>query len=176
MVTSAHSKIKTRAMQDCYPWPQDACVSYRERLRMLCCPGRRGDWEMTSLLSAVPWGGEAKGCVRLCSWKPMAGCRNGTLLNQIRKCLIWVSWEWSDTGTGFLVGWLMPHACQCWKNVWTMSSLVCFNFWLAPKRSGSWTRLRLQVPSNKAIPNVREEREKRPMTLENIITSPRAFF
>lgn len=41
MVTSAHPKIKTRAMQDCYPWPQDACVSYRERLRMLCCPGRR---------------------------------------------------------------------------------------------------------------------------------------
>lgn len=88
-MTSAHPKLRTRPIQDCYLWPQDACMSYRERLRTLFCPGRRrGDWEMTSLLSAVPWGQEAERCVRLYSWEPMAGCRHGTVLYQIRKCLI----------------------------------------------------------------------------------------
>ena len=48
--------------------------------------------------------------------------------------------RWISTGTGLLARWLMPQACQCSGDVWKMSSLLCTNFRLVLKRSGSWTR------------------------------------
>jgi len=34
----------------------------------------------------------------------------------------------------------MPQACQCFRGIWTMPLISCFNFWSALKGSGSWTR------------------------------------
>jgi len=34
----------------------------------------------------------------------------------------------TNTGTGFLVRWLMPQACVCSKYIWTMPSVICFSF------------------------------------------------
>lgn len=44
----------------------------------------------------------------------------------------------SDTGTGFLKGWLMPVSVSSQEAFWTMPSITCFNFWLSLKRSSSW--------------------------------------
>lgn len=33
----------------------------------------------------------------------------------------------------------VPQACQPPRGIWTMPSITCFNFWVALKRSGSWT-------------------------------------
>lgn len=51
---------------------------------------------------------------------------------------------WSNTGTGFLKGWLVPYACS--RDFWAMP-LICFNFWLVLKCSGSWIRCSLMVLS-----------------------------
>ena len=40
---------------------------------------------------------------------------------------------------------LMPHACQFSINDWIMPSIICFNFCLALKWSGSWTRWCIKV-------------------------------
>lgn len=45
---------------------------------------------------------------------------------------------WSNTGTGFQERWLMPHTCQCLTYIWTVPSIISFNFWSALKWSGSW--------------------------------------
>ena len=56
--------------------------------------------------------------------------------------LSWVATTrvWSNSGTGFLERWAMPHACQCLRGILTMPLITCFNFWSALKSSGSWTR------------------------------------
>lgn len=54
--------------------------------------------------------------------------------------------EW-NTGIIFLEWWLMPHVCQDSGGIWTMLSLMCCNFWLFLKTSGSWTRWSLKVSS-----------------------------
>lgn len=51
---------------------------------------------------------------------------------------------WSNTGTGFLKGWLVPYACS--RDFWATPS-ICFNFWLVLKCSGSWIRWSLMVLS-----------------------------
>lgn len=59
--------------------------------------------------------------------------------------------RWSNTGTGFLLSYLMPHACQHSRDIWTMTFSICFNLWLALKWSGSqmtWWSGDLQVPFN----------------------------
>lgn len=43
---------------------------------------------------------------------------------------------------------LMPHACQFSINDWIMPSIICFNFCLALKWSGSWTRWCIKVLFN----------------------------
>jgi len=45
--------------------------------------------------------------------------------------IIYLPRGWSNTGTGFLETWLMPHACQCLKGIWTMLFIILFNFWSA---------------------------------------------
>lgn len=40
---------------------------------------------------------------------------------------------------GFLEKWLMSCAWKCAGGIWITPSLLCFNFWVALKRSGSWT-------------------------------------
>lgn len=42
----------------------------------------------------------------------------------------------SNPGTGFLGRWLMPQVCQCWRSIWTMPLIWCFNFRSALKWSG----------------------------------------
>lgn len=59
--------------------------------------------------------------------------------------------ERSNTGTGFLVRWLMPHDCRCSKGFWIMLSIIHFNFWLALEWSGNWARWSLEVSSNWTI-------------------------
>lgn len=54
-------------------------------------------------------------------------------------------WWWSNTEAGFLARWLVPHGCQCSRDISPMFSLVNFNFWL--KISSSWTRSSLKCPS-----------------------------
>lgn len=61
---------------------------------------------------------------------------------------MYLPWGWPDTGTGFLARLLIPHASQCSSGIWIMPSVTCFNFCLSLKRSGSWTRWSLKVPSN----------------------------
>lgn len=49
-------------------------------------------------------------------------------------------WGWSNTETGFLSRWLMPHIRQCSGGIWIMLSLICFNFWWALKCPNSGTQ------------------------------------
>lgn len=44
---------------------------------------------------------------------------------------IYLPWEWSNTQTGVPSRWLVPHACQRSRGIWTMPSITCFNFLLA---------------------------------------------
>ena len=53
---------------------------------------------------------------------------------------------WSNTRTVFLGRCSMPQACQCLRGIWTMPLIICFNFWSALKRLGSWTRCLLIGP------------------------------
>lgn len=50
---------------------------------------------------------------------------------------------------GFIAWLLMPYACcHCSRGIWIMPSMICFNFWLALKMSGIWTRWSWKIPSN----------------------------
>lgn len=68
-------------------------------------------------------------------------CGDSTQLHQgmfrhgIRKifCTVGVTTPLLQVSSG------MPDACQCSRNIWTMPLITYFNFWLAPKWSGSWT-------------------------------------
>lgn len=46
----------------------------------------------------------------------------------------------------------MSYACGCSRGICTMSSLMCFNFRLVLKLSGSWTHWSLKILSNWTIP------------------------
>ena len=58
---------------------------------------------------------------------------------------------WSNTETGFVVRLLIPCACQHSRSLWIMFLIICFNFWLVLKESGSWTRWFSKVPSSYSI-------------------------
>lgn len=93
-------------------------------------------------------GGEAG----LSSWKLMSGC-TGTTQNHVTEGSEWtlgknyLSCGWSNSGTGFLERWLMPHTCQCLKYICIKPSIMYFNFLLPLKWSGIWTRGSLKTPS-----------------------------
>lgn len=57
---------------------------------------------------------------------------------------------WSNTATGFLVKGLMPHACKCARGTWVMP-LICFNFWLPLRWSGSQSQGSLLVPPTELL-------------------------
>ena len=68
-----------------------------------------------------------------CPWNPVIGC-----IGMVQSCAkaglawalgnIYLPREWSNTGTGFLERWSMPHACQCLRGIWTVPLIICFNF------------------------------------------------
>lgn len=50
----------------------------------------------------------------------------------------------SASGRGFLERWLIPHACRCSRDIWTVPSVSCLNFWLALRWSDSWRKCSLK--------------------------------
>lgn len=65
------------------------------------------------------------------------GLSNAT--NAFQRALCPAAKPYIFHGIGFLVSWWSPHGCQWSRGIWIMSSLTCFNFWLALRWSGSWT-------------------------------------
>ena len=118
---------------------------------------RKGGWGATSLPSTASSGGEVEREVLSCSpWNPVIGhvgmvhsCTRGG--SDLTLGSISLPRWWPNTGTGFLERWSMHHPYQCLRGIWTMPLTICFNFWSALKRSGSWTRWLLYVPSNWTI-------------------------
>lgn len=86
---------------------------------------------LISLLSATSWGGDVQRKVCLLLVTDVRMHRNGKELCpgrsrlDIGKHLVTLG-GWSDSGTGFLVRWLVPYASQCSRGTWTMLSATCF--------------------------------------------------
>lgn len=107
-----------------------------------CVVWRKQSSEAASLLPILRKLQRAEGEVLVSApWELMA-VHSGTEQSCIREGLDWtlekfLHQEGSQTGIGFLHGWLMAQASQCSRGVWITSSLICFNFWVTLKRSGS---------------------------------------
>ena len=125
-------------------------MSYEEWLRTLGLFSleKRSLWgSLIALYSFLRRGSGEGGAERfsLGSRDPVTG-RVGMAQSCIRGGLDWTLGSisllrgWSNTETGFLERWSMPHPCQCLRGIWTMPLRTCFNFWSALKWSGSWTR------------------------------------
>lgn len=110
-----------------------------ERLRALGLSSwerRRLRGDPAALCYVLRWG-SAEGSAGLCSLittgripgKGTKLCQGRFRLGS-RKYFFTVR-GWSNTGTGFLVRWPMPHAWQRSRGNWKMPSLIHFNFWLA---------------------------------------------
>lgn len=126
---------------------EDICEEKLRALRVLSLEKRRSRGNLTALCNALRRDTEVPGSAPGNWWQG----RNDTGLRQtrVRWALgnISLLWECSNSGTGFLERWLVPHACQCYsRGIWKIPSFMCFTFWLALKQSGNWTRwsLRLQ--------------------------------
>ena len=131
-------------------------MSCEEPLRALGLSGLENGrlWGATSWFSQASWGGDLEREVLTSSpWDPVVGC-----VEMVHCCIrggldwtlgsISLQRRWSSIGTGSLERWLMPHTCQCFRGIWTMPLITCFNFWSALNWSGSWVRWLLDVPSN----------------------------
>lgn len=79
-------------------------------------------------------------------WSRMTELHQGQVRLDTRKMSF--PWGWSNTGTVSLARRLILCSCWCSRGVWTMPLIMCFNFWSALQRSGSWARWHLWVPCN----------------------------
>lgn len=121
---------------------------------LICCPQflqpsyRHHVEQSSTAWSSMP--GAVAGIEQCQTWVQME--TSGWRAVQKEGTCIWDAWpsgpKWGDFFTvrvikhsnSLLMRWLMPHAHQCSKDIWLMTSVICFSFWSALKRSGSWTQ------------------------------------
>ena len=124
------------------------------------CPVRRG-WENWAVQCGEqekrwphcslqqPEEGKQREVPTSSSWEPTVGClgKVQTFKERIRlgiRNFFFLPWGWSNTVTGFIERWLMPHAWQCSRDIWAMPSAF-LNILLALKWLGSWS-MEVTVP------------------------------